>query len=114
VDRDPSRVPIRLRGLPHAAVAGRRVPVATRPLTRLLGLSMLDRDRAGPGLLIPRCRCVHTFGMRFPIDIVFVDRAGAVIARRAALPPGRVAFDRRAVSVLELPTGTEFDSARDR
>ena len=32
--------------------------------------------RPAPGLLIPRCRCVHTFGMRFPLDVVFLDDAG--------------------------------------
>ena len=85
-------------------VAGRRVPIADRPIARVLGLALLDRDRAGPGLLIPRCRSIHTFGMRFPIDVVFLDRDGAVISRHAAVRPWRVVTERRASSVLELPS----------
>ena len=103
MDLDPRRGPRRFRGLPWARVAGRRVPVAERPLARLLGLTLLRRDRAGPGLLIPRCRSVHTFGMRFAIDVVFLDRSRQPISRRAAVPPGRIVFERRAAAVLELP-----------
>ena len=84
-------------------VAGRRVPVADRPVARLLGLALLDRDRAGPGLLIPRCRTIHTFGMRFPIDVVFLDSSGEPISRRRAVPPCRIVVEQRAASVLELP-----------
>jgi uncharacterized protein len=102
VGSDPSH-PRRLRGLPWTSVAGRRVPVAERPLARLLGLALLDRARAGPGLLIPRCRSVHTFGMRFAIEVVFLDRAGAVVARCREVRPGRVLYQRRAAAVLELP-----------
>lgn len=87
----------------RATVAGRHVPVAERVLARLLGLALLDRDRAGPGLLIPRCRSVHTFGMRFRLDVLFLDRGGRVVCRRAAVRPGRVLVERRAASVLELP-----------
>ena len=94
---------MRLRGLPRTMAAGRGVPVASRPLPRVLGLALLDRDRAGPGLLIPRCRSVHTFGMRFAIDVVFLDRDGAVVSRRRAVRPGRIVVEREAAAVLELP-----------
>jgi len=69
----------RLRGLPAVVVLGREVPVATGLWARLLGLSHLDRKKAGPGLLIPRCSSVHTFGMRFPLDLYFLDERGAVV-----------------------------------
>jgi uncharacterized protein len=95
--------PTRFRGLAWTVAAGRRVPIAVRPLARLLGLALLERARAGPGLLIPRCRSVHTFGMRFRLDIAFLDRRGAVISWRRGVRPGRLLFERRAVSVLELP-----------
>jgi uncharacterized protein len=94
---------MRLRGLPRTKAAGRDVPVASRPLPRVLGLALLDRDRAGPGLLIPRCRSVHTFGMRFAIEVVFLDSDGAVVSRRRAVRPGRIVFEREAAAVLELP-----------
>jgi len=59
----------RFAGLRSETVLGRRVPVADTYLSRLLGLAFLPAERAPAGLLIPRCRSVHTFGMRFPIDV---------------------------------------------
>jgi uncharacterized membrane protein (UPF0127 family) len=79
------------------------VPVAVTLLSRLLGLSLLRPGRAGEGLLIPRCRSVHTFGMRFAIDVVFLDRGRAPLAVCPAVPANRVLRDRRAAAVLELP-----------
>jgi trehalose synthase len=84
--------------------------VARGPRARLLGLAGLDRDRAGGGLLIPRCRAVHTFGMRFALDLVFLDRHGRALSSRRAVPPRRFAADRRATAVLELPSGREAGS----
>ena len=55
--------------LERSGLLGLEVPVATTRLSRLLGLALLRRRRAGAGLLIPRCRSVHTFGMRFPLDL---------------------------------------------
>jgi uncharacterized protein len=95
----------RLRDLPVAVVLGRRVPVAVGARARLRGLSGLDREVAGPGLLIPRCASVHTFGMRFPLDLVFLDRDGRPVSFRQCVPPRRFALDRRAALVLELPAG---------
>jgi uncharacterized protein len=102
-DAETAAIPVRFRNLPWTEVAGHHVPVAARPIVRLLGLALLDRDRSGPGLLIPRCRSVHTFGMRFALDIAFLDSAGLVIARRRAVPPGRVLIEPRAWGVLEVP-----------
>lgn len=80
------------------------VPVATTRTARLLGLALLSRERAGAGLLIPRCRSVHTFGMRFELDLLFLDQAGTVLELRRAMRPGRIADCRGAVAVLELPS----------
>lgn len=93
----------RLRGLPTVDLLGREVPVATGLRARLLGLSHLDREEAGVGLLIPRCSSVHTFGMRFALDLVFLDGGGRACSARSEVPPRRVAWDRRASAVLELP-----------
>jgi len=98
------RVAARFRGLPVVVVLRREVPVATGARVRLLGLSYLDRAEAGPGLLIPRCSSVHTFGMRFPLDLFFFDRDGAVLETRRSVPPFRIASCRGAASVLELPS----------
>jgi uncharacterized membrane protein (UPF0127 family) len=83
---------------------GVRVPVASSVSSRLLGLSLLRRERAGSGLLIPRCTSVHTFGMRFPIDLLFLDEENRVIDLHRAVPPCRVIRCPGAMAVLELPS----------
>ena len=104
----------RLRRLPVASVFGREVSVAATRRARLLGLAGIDREQAGTGLLIPRCRSVHSFGMRFPLDLVFLDSEGRPCSIRRAVPPRRIASDRRANAVLELPcsAGERVDAGR--
>lgn len=104
----------RLRGLPRRGVLGREVAVAAGLRARLLGLSGLRREAAGPGLLIPRCSSVHTFGMRFPLDLVFLDREGRAIAVRRRVPPWRLAWCRGARSVLEIPSPAGGESGAPR
>jgi len=104
-DRSHANAALRLRGLPTTEVCGHRVPIAATRASRLLGLALLDRGKAGAGLLIPRCRSVHTFGMRFPLRLVFLDEAARPISVRRRVPPRRFALDRRARAVLELPVG---------
>jgi uncharacterized membrane protein (UPF0127 family) len=87
-------------------LGGRRVPVAATRRARLLGLALLDRRAAGAGLLIPGCRSVHTFGMRFRVDLVFLTDDTVPVSVRRCVPPGRIAFARRAHAVLELPAAT--------
>jgi uncharacterized membrane protein (UPF0127 family) len=98
----------RLRRLPIAEVLGREARVAAGLRARLLGLSHLDLKEAGPGLLIPRCSSVHTFGMRFALDLVFLDGDGRPISFRRTVPPRRFAWDRQASAVLELPACREM------
>jgi uncharacterized protein len=92
----------RFRDTPSATVLGFDVPVATTRRERLLGLAFLDRVEVGEGLYLPSCRCIHTFGMRFAIDVLFLDPEGRVIELRREVPPGRVVRCRAADSVLEL------------
>lgn len=93
----------RLDDIPRQKVLGFTVPVAKGVRLRLLGLAFLDRGEAGEGLLIPRCRFVHTFGMRFELDLVFLDADGRVVELRRAVPPGRLVRCSGARAVLELP-----------
>jgi uncharacterized protein len=103
-------LPSRLARLPRHRVLGREVPIAVGPRARLLGLALLPRERAGAGLLIPRCASVHTFGMRFVLDVVFLDVALRPLAIHRAVPSCRLLIHRRACAVLEIPTvqGGEF------
>ena len=93
----------RFDALPYRLVHHREVPVADRFRARLLGLAHLDREDAGPGLLIPRCAAVHTFGMRFALDLHFLDTDGEVLTSRLAVPPRRFVAHRGAAAVLEIP-----------
>jgi uncharacterized membrane protein (UPF0127 family) len=68
----------------------------------LLGRSGLD---PGDGMLIDSAPSVHMFFMRFPIDVVFLDRDWRVVGVRHGLRPWRVAGARGAVAALELPAG---------
>jgi uncharacterized membrane protein (UPF0127 family) len=83
----------------------RSFPVAKDFRTRLLGLSWRNRTEVGPGLLIPRCSSVHTFGMRFELDLYFLDKRGRVIAVKRRVPPRRIVWQRGASAVLEIPSG---------
>ena len=80
------------------------IPVAKGFRTRLRGLAFRDREEAGAGLLIPRCASVHTFGMRFALDVYFLDREGRVLAVRRRVPPRRFLWHRGARKVLEVPS----------
>lgn len=86
------------------------VPVAASFRSRLRGLAWREREEAGPGLLIPRCSSIHTFGMRFELDVYFLDRGGRVLAVRRAVSPRRVLWHRGASAILEIPSkeGGEF------
>lgn len=102
-----SNPPRRFQGLPVVALGGDRVvPVAATRRARLLGLALLHRS-AVTGLLIPRCRAVHTVGMRFRLDLHFLDARGLALSVRRGVPPGRFLREPRARSVLELPSDEE-------
>jgi uncharacterized membrane protein (UPF0127 family) len=98
------RSPLRFRRLRRRRLLGFEVPVAATRFSRTLGLALLQREHAGAGLLIPRCRSVHTFGMRFRLDLVFLDRDERVVELRRAVPPWRVIGCAGADAVLELPS----------
>ena len=79
--------------------------VARSRRLRLLGLALRGRPPPARGLLIPRCRSVHTFGMRFALDLVWLDRDGRVLGVEEGVPPWRVRSRWDAAAVLEVPAG---------
>ena len=86
------------------SVLGREVPVALGLRSRLLGLALLPRRRVGDGLLISRCSAVHTFGMRFRLDVTFLDERGRPLRTVRGLGAWRFAACRGAAAVLEVPS----------
>jgi uncharacterized protein len=73
--------------------------------SRRLGLLGRDGLTEGFALIIAPCQAVHTFRMRFPIDIVFADRQGRVVHLRSHVGARRIAIAWRAFAVIELPAG---------
>ena len=70
----------------------------------LLGRSSLAE---GEGLLITHCNSIHMFFMRFPIDVVFIDREGRVVGLLEKIRPWRLSpIFLAATKAIELPAGT--------
>jgi uncharacterized protein len=88
---------------------GKVLAVAARAdtvLTRMVGLLGRAGLAAGDGLVITPCSMIHTFFMRFPIDVLFADRAGRVVAVIDTLRPFRLVWGGwRARQAIELPAG---------
>jgi uncharacterized membrane protein (UPF0127 family) len=99
---------------PHVAlyaangdVLAARVRIADTHWTRLRGLLGTRDLPAGDALWIRPCRQVHMFGMRYAIDVVFLDDGHRIVGLAADLQPWRVSPRvAEATSVLELPAGT--------
>jgi len=84
------------------------VRIARTHWSRLRGLAGIEQTgfSAGQALWIVPCRGVHTLAMRFPLDLIYLDRDGVVVQLRASVQPWRFApISFHAVSVLELPSG---------
>src|ERR1041385_9129172 len=82
-----------------------RCHFANSVLKRMVGLLNRKTLTSGEGLLLDRCYGIHTIGMRFPIDVLFLDNELRVMRAVPALPPFRTCVVRQAVYVLELPVG---------
>src|SRR5262245_41832968 len=82
-----------------------RCAVADKPLTRMKGLLGRDGLDSGEGLLLRPASSVHTYFMRFPIDVVFLDDALVVVGISDSVDPWRASSRQGAKAVLELPAG---------
>ena len=76
--------------------------ITARGLRRLTGLIGRRGLPEGVALEMPRCRSVHTFGMRFALDLVWLDAERRVVRVDRGVAPWRVRSCRQACSVLEL------------
>jgi uncharacterized membrane protein (UPF0127 family) len=81
--------------------------VAANPWTRAVGLLGRKELPEGRGLWIRPCKSIHTFFMRFAIDVAYVSSDGTVVKTCPRLRPFRLSMGGRgAHSVLELPAGS--------
>ena len=98
-------VPLVLRHAGTGMIVADQLEPALDSASRRKGLLGRDGLAAGAALIIAPSNAVHTFSMRFPIDVVFVRRSGEVTKVRAAMPRGRITAALRAFAVIELPAG---------
>jgi uncharacterized protein len=96
----------RFAGLPHRTLPGGLTVVEARTgKARRRGLSRLDALPADLALLIPRCPSIHTFGMRFALDLIWLGKGDAVVRVDRGVPPRRTRLCARARSVVETAAG---------
>jgi hypothetical protein len=104
-----SRAPARriaVHNVTRHTVLASAAEVADRGATRRKGLLGRSGLREGEGLWIVPCESVHTIGMQFAIDLVYLDRKHRVRKVRSSVPAWRMSACLLAHSVLELPAGT--------
>lgn len=102
---------VRVVNVTRGVVLGTRVRVADRWWQRLRGLHGMERLAEGEGMLLSPCASVHTLGMRFPLDVAFLERSGQVVALYPALSPNRgTPWNRGARFALELREGALADT----
>ena len=89
----------------NGRVVADRVITAFDSRSRRKGLLKQDSMAEGSALIIAPSNAIHTFFMRFAIDVAFVSKDGRVLKTRRAMPAWRLAASLRAFAVVELPAG---------
>lgn len=97
---------LRIVNVTRDAVLAESAGAATNSTERRTGLLKHTELPDGEGLWIAPCEAVHTFGMKFAIDVLFIDRKHRVAKVRERMPRRRISGCFSASSVLELPVGT--------
>ncbi len=95
-----------VRNETRGCVLGHRVEIADTSSKRQTGLLKHDRLEPGHGLWIVPCEGVHTFWMKFRIDVAFLNKKRKVLKIRKDMKQWRMAWCLTAHSVLEFPSGT--------
>jgi hypothetical protein len=96
---------IRVRNQNRGTVLAEAADVADTSAKRRTGLLKHTKLEPGAGLWIAPCEAVHSFGMKFAIDVVYLDRKKRVRKVRKEMVPRRLSACLTAHSVLELPVG---------
>ncbi len=97
---------LRAENLTRNTEIGARIEIARTAARRNKGLLGRSGLNSGEGLWIVPCEAVHTFAMKFAIDLLYMDKSLRVVKVRHAVRPGRISGALRAHSVIELPAGT--------
>ena len=105
---------LKVSNLTRQTVLATRMAVADQGETRRKGLLGRKGLAPGEGLWIIPCEAVHTFGMQFSIDLVYLDRKNRIRKLRSEVPPWRLSACLTAHSVMELAAGTIHDTQTER
>jgi uncharacterized membrane protein (UPF0127 family) len=97
--------PLQLRNIRSGLPIATTIETAFESADRKRGLLGRDGLASGQALVIAPTNLVHTFAMRFPIDILFMARDGRVLKVRRAVPPRRIVGSWSAFAVVELAAG---------
>jgi len=106
--------PQKVLNVTRGTVLATRLEKAHTAATRKKGLLGREGLLPGEGLWIAPCESVHTFFMRFPIDLVYLDRKLKVRKVRHSVGAWRMSACLSAKSVLELPAGTALATRTER
>jgi hypothetical protein len=106
--------PLQVTNVTRGTVLATRLEAAHTGAKRRKGLLGRDGLAAGEGLWIAPCESVHTFFMRFPIDLVYLDREKKIKKARSAVGPWRMSACLSAHSILELPAGKIRETQSER
>jgi uncharacterized membrane protein (UPF0127 family) len=102
-----------LCNLTSGTVVANAVRAASTPWERVVGLIGARELEAEGGLWLEPCSTIHTMGMRFPIDVVLMDRAGRVVAIAPNVPPLRPFVSHKSTAIIvELPAGSTAEKVR--
>src|SRR5438093_10689364 len=95
-----------VRNADRDTLLGEAIEVADTAVRRVKGLLGRQCLEDGQGLLFKQCSSLHTLFMRFPIDILFIDKQGKVLKSRGDVRPFKfIAAPLRSYYALELPSG---------
>ena len=108
--QDAPEIRLRISNLTRQTVLASSAELADKGEKRRKGLLGREQLYPGQGLWILPCEAVHTFGMQFPIDLVYLDRNHRIKKVRSNVPPWRLSACLTAHSVLELASGTIRDT----
>jgi uncharacterized membrane protein (UPF0127 family) len=104
----------RFTNVTRATVLAESTRVADNFFKRFRGLLWSEPLKQGEGLLIKPCNQIHMFGMKYAIDVVFMDKDWRVVATVIGIGPGKMSkMYMKAHSCIELPVGTIARSQTD-
>jgi uncharacterized membrane protein (UPF0127 family) len=109
-----SQLKVSIRNRTRDTVLGQEIELADTSAKRRTGLLKHTGLLPGHGLWIVPCESVHTFFVKFAIDLVYVDRKNRVRKVRHAVPAWRMSACLTAHSIIELPAGTARETRTEK